>query len=186
MATAVAIVSIVAGAAVAIIVPFINARLERSRLGQQSRDARLEELRVLLDGAAQHLYDAVTVLLAIDDQWIKELPKRELPEETLRRLREDLMKQTEVIVSDGLRIFLRTPRDAKINRAHEEARNLVIIYEVQYRGFVEREIYAEQNVPYPPTSDLQLHAIPRFVEEVRRFVGVVEATPVEEGWESSG
>jgi hypothetical protein len=40
-----AIVSIVSGAAVAITVPFINARLERSRLEQQSRDARVEELR---------------------------------------------------------------------------------------------------------------------------------------------
>jgi hypothetical protein len=67
MAEAVAIVSIVSGAAVAVLVPFISARLERTRLVQQSRDARFEELRGIFDDALQTLYVGWTIFYEIQE-----------------------------------------------------------------------------------------------------------------------
>jgi hypothetical protein len=68
MAELIAVVSIIAGAAVAIIVPFIGARLERSRFVEQSRQARMNELRDILDVTLQHLYVAGTILYEIQDE----------------------------------------------------------------------------------------------------------------------
>jgi hypothetical protein len=55
VAEAVAIVSVVSGAVVAVGVPFINARLERAKVIAQAEGARLDELRSVLDGAAVSL-----------------------------------------------------------------------------------------------------------------------------------
>jgi hypothetical protein len=66
MTEAIALAGMLSGAAVAILVPFISARLEGNRMEQQGRDARLEELRVILDGAVQRLYDAWTVLYEVE------------------------------------------------------------------------------------------------------------------------
>jgi hypothetical protein len=81
-----AIVRIVSGAAVAITVPFINARLERSRLEQQSRDARAEELRALLDGAVQHLWKTWTILYEVSEEGRRDLPRPQWSDRRLRQL----------------------------------------------------------------------------------------------------
>jgi hypothetical protein len=49
---ALAIVSVVSGAAVAIVVPWITSALERRRLRQQVAESRIDELRAVLDEAA--------------------------------------------------------------------------------------------------------------------------------------
>jgi len=67
MANVVAIVSILSTLAVAIAVPFINARLERRRLAWQSQQAQLDELRRLLDGATLRIQEATETLWAILD-----------------------------------------------------------------------------------------------------------------------
>ena len=51
--SAIAIVSIVSGATVAIVVPVVSARLERNRLRWQARSARIDELRDVLDAGLQ-------------------------------------------------------------------------------------------------------------------------------------
>jgi hypothetical protein len=50
---------------VAIIVPFVVAHLERERLRYQVGLERFGELRTLLDGAAERLIEAVTILVRI-------------------------------------------------------------------------------------------------------------------------
>jgi hypothetical protein len=52
MANTVAIISVVSGATVAIVVPWITATLERRRLRQQVAESRIDELRTVLDEAA--------------------------------------------------------------------------------------------------------------------------------------
>jgi hypothetical protein len=172
MADPVAIVSIVSGAAVAIGVPFINARLERSRLEQQSRDARLGELRDLLDGAAQHLYRVWTIFYEIEQEVDRELPRPEWSDNRLRGSGTDVTEQTDVVVEDGIRIALRTEPGAAIVRAHGEAQRHVVTYELEYRRFLESERFHREKPP-PPPSEL-LPAMSNFMKEVRRFAGVVE------------
>jgi hypothetical protein len=55
---AIALVSVASGATVAVAVPYINARLERSKLRAQSHAARLDELRATLDEAVIALSSA--------------------------------------------------------------------------------------------------------------------------------
>jgi type II secretory pathway pseudopilin PulG len=62
---AIAIISVVATAVVAIVVPFINARLEQQRLQYQATQERFSELRTLLDEAAQRLTEAQTVIVEL-------------------------------------------------------------------------------------------------------------------------
>ena len=62
---AVAIVSVVAGASVAIAVPFINIRLEGRRLRHQTAEEQRKELRGLLDDAAVHLLEAVAAMVEV-------------------------------------------------------------------------------------------------------------------------
>ncbi len=176
MADPVAIVSVVSGAAVAIGVPFINARLERSRLEQQSRDARLEELRVLLDGAVQHLYDTWTVLFELEQEAQRELPRRKRSNEFLHRSGGRLSEQTDVVIQDGLRIALRTPPEAGIGAVHRAAQDSIASFERDYRLFLESERFERETPPLPPTVELS-QATGRFIDEVRVFVGVVAGTP---------
>jgi hypothetical protein len=59
MADTVAIVSIVSGAAVAITVPIITARLDRNRLKWETEERRIDETRVVIDGALQDYSDSL-------------------------------------------------------------------------------------------------------------------------------
>jgi hypothetical protein len=68
VADPVAIIGILSGASVALGVPFINSRLERRRMEHQSRDARLSELRELLDDAVIHLFAGYNVLYLIGQE----------------------------------------------------------------------------------------------------------------------
>jgi hypothetical protein len=65
MADPVAITSVVASATVAIVVPFISARLEQRRLQSQLTQERFAELRTLLDGAAARLFETMGVFVMV-------------------------------------------------------------------------------------------------------------------------
>jgi hypothetical protein len=179
MAEAIAIVSIVSGAAVAIVVPFINSRLERSRMQSQSRDARMEELRGLLDGSIQHLYAAWTSLFEIDEQRQQELPRPDLQNEFLLHVGGTLAEQADAIVQDGLRIRLRTPPESAIGSAHLAAQNVFLAYEAQYRSFLRSELMEQEKPPRSSAQNLS-SAIGVFMNEIQEFVGVVEATDAAE------
>jgi hypothetical protein len=58
VADTVAIVSVVSGAAVGIGVPWINTRLERSKMWQQLASGRADELRTVLDAGAEAIFAA--------------------------------------------------------------------------------------------------------------------------------
>jgi hypothetical protein len=170
-----ALVSIVSGAAVAITVPFVNARLERSRLEKQSRDARVEELRALLDGAVQRLWKTWTILYDVDQEGQRELPRPQWSDTRLRQLGADLTTELDSVVQDGLRIKLRTPPDSPVNQAHEKALDFVLRCELDHRKFLESELMDHERPPQPPITEFS-EAIGRFMGEIRAFVGIVEPT----------
>lgn len=68
MADAVAIVSIVSGAVVGLGVPLISARNERGRILLQAEHARLDELTVVLDRAADAVAGARIALVKVLDE----------------------------------------------------------------------------------------------------------------------
>jgi hypothetical protein len=173
VAEAIAIVSIVSGAAVAVLVPFVNARLERARLTQQSRDARVDELRGLLDEALQHLYVLGTILYEINEERPRELPRPEWSEKRLQALGQRLTDQTDIVMKDGLRISLRTPQGAAIYAAHREAVDAMLQYEFQYRHFLESELRDQEEPPAAPVHEVSV-ALEKVVTEVRAFAGVVD------------
>lgn len=174
MAEAIALVSVVSGAAVAILVPFIGARLERSRLVEQSRDVRLEELRGLLDDALQHLYLAGTILYEILEETARELPRPDWSEKRLLQLGQRLTEQTDVVNRDALRIKLRTPKDAAISAVHQNAVDAIALYEVHFRRFIESELREQEKPPPAPLQEVGI-AAEKLVAEVHTFAGVVEA-----------
>jgi len=63
-AEAISIVSIASGAVVAIVVPLISARREDARSQREANDARLDELRDVLEAAGLALTDAIDALRA--------------------------------------------------------------------------------------------------------------------------
>jgi hypothetical protein len=65
LADTVAIVSVISGATVAITVPFINSVLERQRLHWQGNQARLDELRSIVDSTIGEMARAHDVLYDI-------------------------------------------------------------------------------------------------------------------------
>jgi hypothetical protein len=176
MADPVALVSIVSGATVAVAVPFINARLERSRIHHQSRDARMDELRALLDGAVRNLYDAWAIVYEVDQEARRMLPRPDWSDDRLRELAKKLTSQTDVVIHDGLRIGLRAAAGAAIADTQDRARTVVLEYELALRQFVESETMQQERPPEPPVNELSL-AISAFMEAIREFVGVVEPPP---------
>jgi hypothetical protein len=174
VAEAIAIVSIVSGAAVAVLVPFVNARLERSRLMEKKRDVRVDELRGLLDDALQHLYVAGTILYEIQEEAARELPRPDWSEKRLLQLGEQLTEQSDVVNQDALRIRLRTPEGAAIFAAYQEAVSAILLYEVHYRGFTESELRDQEKPPPAPLSEVNF-AAGKVVTAVRAFAGVVDA-----------
>lgn len=169
---AIAIVSILSGAAVAIVVPFISARLERSRMKQQSREARTAELHALLDGAAQHLYEAWTILYEVE-QVPRELPRPEWSDQQLRKLSDRLTEHVDTLSLDSIRISVRTSKRSPVTAAFYRARGPIDGYELEFRRFRESERRELDKPPAPPTGEVQAK-LGEFMEEIRAFAGVVD------------
>lgn len=77
-----------------------------------------------------------------------------------------------MLVEDGLAIRLRTPDGSPIARAHEDLQNVLSLYEVDYRRYVEEG--GLDNNEIPPRSPTAQAAEPMtaFIKEVRAFVVV--------------
>jgi hypothetical protein len=171
MADLVALVSIVSGATVAIGGHFINAGLERQRIKLQVADARLQELGELLDGSVQHFWAAYRTLFAI-----REAPQPGDPEWSPERMRErgvELDEHVRQVVADALRIGIRTPADAEITMAHDDANRIIRVYEAEYREYLDHDLADEKSPPRPPDREL-FDAMGVFRRSIRRYVGVVE------------
>ena len=168
MADTVAIVGIVSGTAVAI----GGQWLERQRIKQQIADARLQGLGELLDGSVQHFWAAYNTLFAIrhgpepgDPDWSPD---------AMREFGQELDKHVDLVVSDSLRVGIRTPRGADIAKVHGDADRIIRNYEADYRQYLEYDLIEEKKPPRPPDEDLfdEMRALR---QAIRAYVGVVEA-----------
>jgi hypothetical protein len=175
VAETIALVSIVAGAAVAVLVPFISARLEQSRLTEQRENARFEELRGLLDDAVKHLLAVRNLLLDIEGESKREPPRPEWSESRLLQLVTQLSEQTGVMSEDDLRMRLRLPEGSAIYDAYRDAKKLIGDYERKLRAFSDNERREQEKPPAPPRDGVD-DAIGALIAAIRDFVGVVELT----------
>lgn len=148
---------------------------------RQSRDARLSELRDLLDDAVIHLFAGYNVLYLIGQQRHKKLRGTEWSQERLRQLGEELRQEAILCGSLGLRVKLRTPRGAEVGRKQDAANRIFLDYEFAYRMYVEAELLDTEQPPSPPDREA-FEAIRALIMEIRDFAGVVEpSAEVQEG-----
>lgn len=168
----VAVASVLSGAAVAIGVPFINARLENDRIEERGRTARFEELRGLLDTSLLHLYGAHTILYEVDVASRKGPGDPRWPKRAAA-LRASMTKQADVLVKDGIRITLRVPAGDRIASAHQRAEQAFLNYEAAFRDYLDDGLVGRQRPPSTPISELD-DASTQFTEATRRFVGVAK------------
>jgi hypothetical protein len=142
MANAVAIISVVSTAVVAIAVPLISARLERRRLAWQSRQAQLDELRRLLDDATLRIQEATVVLWEILDVPFPQGPPRTMQrlatmerstfsEGALSRiggLADRYEHKFQEITQDETRLSLRLGPDDSVTKAHAEGTRQLLAF----------------------------------------------------------
>ena len=178
--TTLALVSVIATAAVAIAVPFINAQLEEKRMTLRRREARLDEVRQLLDGALQHLVSADSILVDIQRESLKEPSASEWSPTRLRQLGEQLTVVTEQCAEDGNRLGVRIPAGSQVANALGEATMILRRYEADYHAYLGQEPIDQEKPPPPPEEDLWT-SVRAFREEIRKFAGVVAPVPVVEG-----
>jgi hypothetical protein len=187
LADAVAIVSIVSGATVAIAVPFINAMLERRRLRWQSEKARFDELRALLDAAIVHAYEAWTVVYEWEQvEGQKDPQSAEWSPERLRALASSMTAKFDEVQRDQFRIDVRLPTGSPITEKHFRMRDLLMRCEAQYTRYVAGggpEQRLEPPVTLPPlglvpstdkgtaATEKGRAALGEFMAEVRSLVG---------------
>ena len=125
-ANAVAIISILSTAVVAIIIPFISARLERQRLRFQATQERFAELRTLLDQACQRLTEGQTVLARLIAERLDKSSHEERPEERITELAVEVFQ-------DNTRLALRLGGGHSLHQAHTEAMSVLLRVEAQCR-----------------------------------------------------
>jgi hypothetical protein len=150
-------------------VPLINARFEQRRLRQQRLDARLSELREILDIAVQHLFKAYSILFDIREECRKPLS----PPERLRALGNGLREEVDLLAGYGLRVRLRTPAGAAVAERQDEANRIFLRYEAEYRAYLEDRLLARGERPPPPPAEDAFAAITSLIREIRTFAGVV-------------
>jgi acyl-CoA reductase-like NAD-dependent aldehyde dehydrogenase len=126
VADAVAIISVLSSAAVAISVPFINAWLERQRLRYQTSQERFAELRTLLDQSAERLTETQTVLVELLSQGLGKPTRREGAKQRLTELAIEVFQ-------DNARLALRLGGDHRIYQAHSEAMSVLHKAEAEQR-----------------------------------------------------
>jgi hypothetical protein len=86
----------------------------------------VEELRALLDGAVQHLWQTWTILYEVSEEGQRDVPRPQWSDRRLRQLGDELTTELDSVVEDGLRIKLRTPPDSPVDAAHEKALEFVL------------------------------------------------------------
>jgi hypothetical protein len=173
MANVIAIVGIGAGALVAIVVQVMSARTEEARIRQQSADARVQELRDLLDGSVQQFWAAYRTLFAIRQALEPSYP--EWSPELTREFGERLARHVDLVAGYGLRVGIRTPEGADVARAHTVADKIIRDYAAEYRAYVEYSLGDEQGPPPPPDEEF-FKGLRELRQAIRDHVGVVEPT----------
>jgi hypothetical protein len=171
LADAVAIISIVSGATVAVTVPFISATLERRRLRWQTEMARMDELRTLLDTATVHMYEAWTVLYEIEQEFGPESVGHVVSPTRARALAETLTAKFDEVMRDELRLQVRVPDRASVTEKHGAMRHLLQTAEYNYRHYVEGGGLNTDEPPDLPSTSLGSAAIADFMKEVRGVIG---------------
>ena len=118
VADPIALVSVLSGAAVAISVPWITSTLERRRLREQVSEARVDELRAVLDLAAVTL-----------DQAVSALPRWEvlLQDErgSLAAVYGDSRKALEAVSAQAERLAIRVGEASPVFTSYDAARNVL-------------------------------------------------------------
>ena len=191
MANAVAIISVVSTAIVAVTVPFISARLERGRLAWQSKQRQLDELRRLLDAAMLRIQEATVVLDEILDVPFPQGPPRTmdrlvtmersaLSEDDLSRIgafTDRYERRFQEITQDQTRINLRLGPDDSVTRAHSEATRQLLAFRQRTAAFSD----LAGGAPMVTVSwtleqrEILAHLNGTFADEVRAFFGSVRS-----------
>lgn len=174
----IAVVSILAGAAVAIGVPFINARLEGDRIEQQTQEARLDELRELLDGSLVHLWDAWGLMFDFQDLAGTDGPP---PREQLIAIQKAVTRQVDVVTKDKLRLSIRVPTNSPLLTAHEVALSALLEYETHARTYLRTGVpgNVEKSETYTTLHNAMnqlTEGMGSFQQAVREFVSVPSAS----------
>ena len=136
------------------------------------REARLDEVRQLLDGALQHLVSADSILVDIQRESFKEPSAPEWSPARLRQLGEQLTAVTEQCSEDGNRLSVRIAADSQVANVLGEATMILRNYEAEYRADPDQDPVDQEKPPPPPEEDLWT-SVRAFREEIRKFAGVV-------------
>jgi hypothetical protein len=159
VADPVAIISVVSGATVAMVVPFISARLEQHRLQQQRLQERFAELRTLIDGAAERLIEGQTV-------WSRmmAIAHADAPGE-LANLGTRFTELAVDVFRDHTRLSLRLGNDHELVAAHREAQSRLHEAEARWRT---------QRTPPGPVANADFgEATRRFLRAAHEIVAVL-------------
>jgi hypothetical protein len=171
VADAVAIVSIVSGATVAIAVPFINAVLERQRLQWQGNQSRLDELRTVVDATLGEMVRANELLYDLASPGYSRAP--DAPPK--RELALELTQRYESVKTLGTRIGLRVGSEDPIARAHGKVLSILANAEVIVVGAVSSKDEETPSELWKSHSALGM-SIHEFQEVVRDLLGPIRPT----------
>jgi hypothetical protein len=169
VSTAIALVSIVSTAAVAIIVTLLSSRAEARRSRWQANFARFDELRSVLDDAVIALGNAIYEMNGVFSMLEQELGEEEARQELLKKLENHLNE----VGRYKERIALRLGRGASLSAAYGSAYETCweawnIFVEVIWQG-AEFDPAKRQRVVGLTEKAAQEHSA--FVEAASRIVG---------------
>ncbi len=171
MADTVAIVSIVSGATVAIAVPFINAVLERQRLRWQGNQARLDDLRAIVDSTVGDMVRAHDLIWDIATEAGKH-GDDQAPDPELRRLGGELTATYEAVKTLGTRIGVRLGAGDDVVVAHLGVESILADAEIA----VSHALHQGEQIPtetlWSSRNELGL-AVGRFQASVRDLIGPI-------------
>jgi hypothetical protein len=190
MANAVAIISVLSTAVVAVTVPFLNARLERGRLAWQSKQRQSDELRRLLDASMLRIQEARVVLWEIlEVPFPGGFPRRTMDrfatversafsEEQLSRIEGLTNRYEEMfqeVTQDQTRINLRLGPDDSVTKTHYGVMRQFLAF--RPRSAALTDLTEGASTVTVSWSQLELEnlaaVIDDFAEEVRGFFGSV-------------
>jgi hypothetical protein len=188
MADTVALVSIVAGSAVAITVPLITAQLEKRRLAWQRQEQHLDELRSLLDDSMLRFHETFVSLdgmreaLALRGRASESFgaarafesftaARGQLAE--VREAAERYEAKFHQIVQDGIRIEVRLGADDSIAAAHRDVNGTLKPFHDVASAILEQRLDSLAFAWPWDDYDRFRGTMQRFGDEVRRLFGSI-------------
>jgi hypothetical protein len=171
VADAVAIVSVVSGATVAIVVPFVNSMLERQRLRWQGNQARLDELRSIVDSSLAEMVRVHDLLWDLAE--LADSPESgPTAKERRAALAEELTRAYGAVKTLGTRIGLRLGNEDAVAVAHDNVEVIVAQAEIAAARPLQRGEVPDAAELWAARNELGL-AIGRFQEQVRELIGPI-------------